>query len=874
MTQPVPPALVPVRAPDGTVGTVDATELDAAVRSGFAPLAGDELQAEQDKETIKALPGGGALAASLGIGRSLAPGVYDPALIGLAGGIYGPEGETEMRRGLRAIEAAHPTASGIGELAGMLPTGGFAGVVRGGGKAAEKLAARALPEATTTLGRIARAGLTAGAAGAAEGAVYGIGSQFDEDALGDHESTAEKLVASGLRGAFFGAGIGGVMGSGMQALTEGSTRVSGFLADRADQRASAAAEAQAAEMRPKLAESNVPVEPGEAVAPVGGAATKAVDELANNLVKRQTGQDVKAAAKLAYETEARLGQVDDALDASTRKLVAAGDAAMKVDEQILPKIAFGEGKAEQMATLVDPAKWQEGAESAIRIRNAVQEKVEWLESLADKGGSSATVSKLRTSLDAYDQKLNWSIANATKEEIARDAFMYADKLKRDIGKGAGMGLREFQRTDAQKELFSLYHEMIPALEDEGVWGAAGAAQKAVNEATTTKLQTSDAFRSSFLTNFEKVGGNAITRFDGGSIKGYLRGVLGAENDLKNEAAARWLGGLRQQMDAVEQHYALSAGEKSQFAAGRKALDEFERTLQSSRDEAAVVAKAKALKESEQGKAIGGLIGLAVDSFTRPITTAERLGAIRRAANRVDAAVKKGVAGVFDRGAAVAARIPMPREEARRIATEVSELASNPERLTDRIERTFRGLADAAPKIATSVGATATRATLYLATKAPKSATPMASATPQLVKPRVDEAELARFARRVEAVSDPMTVLEDMRRGAISREGIEAIREVYPKLFAQMQAEALEHLARATKEPSYEDRLQLGVLLGSPTDPTLVPEFIATMQQMKADAAKAQGGGGQQPSSPKGGGRRPIKIDTDSMRTESERIASR
>jgi hypothetical protein len=92
--------------------------------------------------------------------------------------------------------------------------------------------------------------------------------------------------------------------------------------------------------------------------------------------------------------------------------------------------------------------------------------------------------------------------------------------------------------------------------------------------------------------------------------------------------------------------------------------------------------------------------------------------------------------------------------------------------------------------------------------------------------------------------------------------------VYPKIYAEVREEMLVHLASLRVPPPYQQRVQLAILMGIPSDPPLTPEFIAAMQATKAPASSPAQAGGVPGSSP---GRRGRPIDTDPMMAPSERI---
>lgn len=102
--------------------------------------------------------------------------------------------------------------------------------------------------------------------------------------------------------------------------------------------------------------------------------------------------------------------------------------------------------------------------------------------------------------------------------------------------------------------------------------------------------------------------------------------------------------------------------------------------------------------------------------------------------------------------------------------------------------------------------------------------------------RPDPVQLYEMSRRVRAIQDPLTLLDDLRDGTLSVAAVEAVREVYPRIYADMQARAVEGLANSRQLLQYEHRIRLGLLFQLPTDPTLRPEYLAITQSVYAKPA--------------------------------------
>lgn len=193
--------------------------------------------------------------------------------------------------------------------------------------------------------------------------------------------------------------------------------------------------------------------------------------------------------------------------------------------------------------------------------------------------------------------------------------------------------------------------------------------------------------------------------------------------------------------------------------------------------------------------------------------------------------------------------PMTRVDAfRERSAELDEIMANPQALSDRLRRRTEGLADISPGLQGSTILTAQRAASFLHTKIPRNPAAARSLNPAIQKWRPSDVELARFERYVDAVENPMGILEDMQSGRISREQVEVLREVYPRLYAKIRMAFMERLTQMRQGMPYQSRLQLSILFEVPIESSMEPDFVAAMQQMHGMMG-AQEGPQPKPSKP-------------------------
>lgn len=207
--------------------------------------------------------------------------------------------------------------------------------------------------------------------------------------------------------------------------------------------------------------------------------------------------------------------------------------------------------------------------------------------------------------------------------------------------------------------------------------------------------------------------------------------------------------------------------------------------------------------------------------------------------------------------------PMNAAQMREQLDDLVSLVTHPETLGERVDPggTLAGLA---PAVGGAVSGTVQRAAEVLQQVAP---TPPPESTVKTYgsewSPSRDQ--IAKYARVARAVMRPMSLMEDMRRGAVSVEAVEAVRFVYPNLLERMGQAYIEAATETGARFTYQQRILLSALIGQPMDPSLDPAAGASYQQT-SQAAAARAANQTKPT-----GQR-VKIPNS--QTASQRIESR
>lgn len=149
---------------------------------------------------------------------------------------------------------------------------------------------------------------------------------------------------------------------------------------------------------------------------------------------------------------------------------------------------------------------------------------------------------------------------------------------------------------------------------------------------------------------------------------------------------------------------------------------------------------------------------------------------------------------------------------------------NPAGIRTSVRASMRDVQD--PDVIDAVAALQERRLTYLAKHAPVVPT---QALLSKSKWQPSPSEVERFARRVRAVNDPVSVLEDVATGRVTPEGAEVLREVYPRLYAEAQERLMEQAPKLRVALPHATVVRLSILFQAPLANSLEPERMQAIQ---------------------------------------------
>lgn len=859
---------------DGGIYKIDAADAVSAIQDGHSLLSPEEaasLRMQREESDLGSTLQGAA--ESVAAGATL--GLSSMALEALGGDEY----VDRMRARDQALGGVGDVLEGVGGLAGLIGTGGAGvaakvGVAAGkgfGAKAVAKAAASTLTApargvmaagqaverglagavgkgATSLGGRALQRAVPLAGRGAVEGAAFGVGNEIHESVLGEREITAERLAGAGLMGSLLGAG-GEVALGGLGAMALGSKNIAVSSAKKVLGRVAHGSGESSEAMAKALAKrysqaTGAPAEPLEHIATLmaGGKEQRAmlnkalyntsevVDDTARTVqTSLQSVKDTLAAARMATQGVNKLKRIEQLVPKNAD--IIAPRMAAKTLEDVTAKLR---GMQELNAQRGFASYLSNDLDDAIAA--ATRAEAEMLEN-ATAAGSHRSLDRLKQSLDHITSSRSGLMANASPQ--------VADTVK---------GLREATR------------QIRDHLEDTVVWGRAGELQREMNAAVSGHLQAvqkSEGYiKRLFDPQREVSGQEALTlarqfgKFAGESKHEKLDDILEAQ-----------LNALR----TAEKHYELAPDVVAKIRAAEQEVNKMRSALKTKAEVAAVADEWQKLRSFEGmgspsittmstlgpsigstlGFAAGGPVGMALGalagSVTRPYTALRSLAGIMQMVDKMEirtgSAVGRFLSGagkgakaagrVVRRAATVAAGQAAGRKETRhekmeRVKLAVAELSTSPAKLEEGLRNNLEFVRAVAPGVSSAIENATVRGTQFLMAKLPPVYKPPMSTQP----PMVDHVSLSKFLRYTEVVEDPVVALERLADRSLTVEHAEALRVVYPAIFADVQSKIVDELsekeARGERVP-FRDRVQLGILFDVPADQSLTPESQALIQ---------------------------------------------
>jgi len=795
------PEGVPVRDVDGTQRYVPPEEAQAKISSFAADAGQSAVVAQQEEERRYGGVLQGARAATAGALRGVTLGASDQLLTAL---------DPEMAPYLAGLERARPTASLLGEVAGiggaLLATGGsgaggvaarLAGggvrAVAGAGELAAAGAGRLAATAGLAEGGLAARALGAAARGAVEMGAFEAGREVSQAALQQRELEASKVASALGHGALIGGVLGGAIplaGAALSGATGGVGRLVGRVAPEGQRPFAEKALAYAQEKTLK-GTGGTSKEIGKILDATPGLRQAADDILikdAPRAIGKAEGAILSRAEMQAgieavqQKVGAQMGAALRKLDANARGIGAdISGIVAKAREQVLTPLesnvfAGAEAKAvaEQIIQLEKLQGYRVGFESLHELSSQLGKVIRKNPTAAATEDLKAFRSLIEDEIITGANRVSESVGGNLAGQYANAKTRYAAAKLLEDAVSTGV------KAEAKNLTFSL-SSMIAGGSGSSLGATVGGAIAGPVGAAIGGAV--GGVGGAVLANLNKRFGDQVVSQ---ALRSYAQGTpqIAAISGLVDRAVSTSVGG----------YLKAAAGGVSRAARGEATGT----TMRAALASPAVQNRARA---NELGKALFGAPEPEAKRTTTASTTVRLAG--RAAPQRgevTDAQVKRAVTAIQG-------------SQAQRRAA---------------IERVMEMAPEMAPELRGQLAASE-RAHAYLLSKIPATSNTSATLTPQAEVPRMTQAQRDELLTAVRVVTDPLSVLDSLQAGTISRAEVDALKATAPELYASIQSDVQAQLDARTEPLPYRKALELSTLLGVVGHPSLDPAVMRGIQ---------------------------------------------
>lgn len=745
------------------------------------------------------------------------------------------EGAVAAKNALTAADAVNPV-SAVSKLGGKVAEGLGGLVPEAGSGVASKI--------LSGTGQVAARGLGS----AVEGAFYGAGQTLSEKALGDPDVTAERLMANVGYGALLGGGLGSTVEAGRLAVPKSVDAAKGIIGDAYTKMMGAVPEEG----------DEFAAGPGlKAYAKLAGAANGEPEQA---IIDRYAQRFEKNPNAVEMTPEARAQHIEDFGDAGQGIYDAVTKASLDSKKLARPQ--------ETAALLkdIEPEAPRQELNKFISRDHIPPELTADL--AATSGVDPAALAAERTKPGIFDSAINEMnekprlyparFVNAMEEirkgvaEVGQDAspakiFKALDDAKRELDTKIEWN-KEFsgESADAKRLFSSVRSDLRSSLENQDIWGQAAARQAASNEAFTAFQNAKKMFQKRFM---EKTAPYTY-EMKPSKVNTFFNQINDYRGRPQQEAYKEFVAASRAHLDDIAETYKNAPFENFDKDSIESLLSKHAETAENAHNiiqkQPGGFGKVSDFMGAALALKLGGPLGLLAKfgvsaAKDTPENFIQRLANIEKAAQKtsrvIDSATKMIVNGTASTAQKIKGPIIQSLDAHNERAEKINSMHSNPMHMIDHMTAATRPVSDIAPNTGNGVNAIAARATEFLSSKLPQSQNMGAFAKPQ----PPSDVELAKFHRYYQVANKPLSILEDMRDGTMTNEGLEALTTIYPKLYSEMQQKLLTNLA-SVKDKSkipYSTKLSISQFMGQPLDPSTNPMNMATIYQVSSAAHQEQ-----------------------------------
>lgn len=244
-------------------------------------------------------------------------------------------------------------------------------------------------------------------------------------------------------------------------------------------------------------------------------------------------------------------------------------------------------------------------------------------------------------------------------------------------------------------------------------------------------------------------------------------------------------------------------------------------------------------------------------------------------SRTNFAISDGLKSFFEKGKSVARLAAAPTaialstnpENYKKRYAEVASLVEDSETLINRVAQSTRNAGTVSPQLQDSVVKKTIAAAQFLYSKAPKPPATLPLDSQKSWRP--SDSQVAKWNRYVRAVQNPTGIIQDMNKGLLTHEGVEAVKTVYPEIYAKITHTAMELAGERIDKLTYQDKLMLSTLMQQPMTQSMTKRSLQ-MLQSTTPATQEKGASTAPPAT----GGKPSFEGANRMMTGSQKLLTR
>lgn len=772
----------------------------------------------------------------------LAPGLIDGGAEAEGAELLG-EGANALHGGEAAAQAAEApglarqalgAANGVA-AAPMKAVGSFGGIVERG--VARGLKSLGIAQGEGLGSRLAEKALTTGAAGTAEGAVFGIGQTLSDSSLEGKDLTSEALVSGIGRNALFG----GALGAGMGAMSElGSAAIHAALPGSEELAGIAQRKAARA-----IGTS------GKDIEKLGGLESSKFKSTMDEMLgyEYQTGekkgQRLFSSAQNVTDIHEGLQQAAQETGAAKRGIVEEIDQAIQSNPEV--------------AAVAQP----DVNAFMDRVKTEVLDKLRKSDVMGQRRMADKIEKEIQPLRDAYEATQKYAAEEAAQRAAPANDVLYGPGAANDNG------------------LIPRNDNNLGAPANDNTLKMLGPAPEPITFARLDAFER-DLGKRIYGENVKGAGIQVAPK--GAKQLERVRGILSDFQDQNAERALTAMGEDPTKLATLNRQYSSFANLEK--IAGREAGKAAKNRLASPTDHALGLSMFL-------GSLLSGNVGaLGSMAFGAAATLANNFARTRGNSILADIAYRTSKMDNLLENTAHALsvspeRLAQPLEAAEEIVHHKSreELAESNyvplgikalgkdfEETSDRVRDlaepvaqheqlslATQKIAPHYPEQASAMSAKLLSIYQHLAATMPQ---PQGGSqlSPMSRAGRVAPREQARFLTRVNAALNPEAVIRDIAKGKLDKDAIDTLKQTYPATFNVLRQKVMTKLAASDEELPYNRVIHIGTVFDFDSDPSMTR--IASIQQTIAQInAPSSGGGPGTPGKSKRGNPGTSKVGT-------------